>query len=159
MAIREYTVFTEIETESKDCADPSPWEHGQPLLKMVDERNAEGISGRLSFDENFDRQYFSMDVLELSLHDGMQKIATWDCVHGINMTRALSDVYTQISQSLQNRTLIVASRLGMPFLRWKYVFSTTCSLAIILVSFEFPERRSMALFTRETIVSKAIPLI
>lgn len=119
MALREYMVFKEFETEAKDCADPSPWEHGEPLLKMIDERNVEGISGHLSFDENFDRQHFSMDLLELSSNDGMKKIATWDSVHGINMTRTLGDVYTQISQTLQNRTLIVGSKIGMPFLRWK----------------------------------------
>lgn len=119
MAIREYAVSEEIETDTKDCAEPSPWKHGQPLLKMVDERSIDAISGRLSFDENFDRQYFSMDVLELSLNDGMKKIATWDSVHGINMTRPLRDAYTQISQTLQNRTLVVASKLGMPFLREK----------------------------------------
>lgn len=121
MAIRETAVFNEIETESKECANPSQWEQGQSLLKMIDERNTEGISGQLSFDESFDRQFFSMDVLELSVNDGLQRIATWDSVHGISLTRALIDVYTQISQSLQNRTLIVASRIGMPFLRWKYV--------------------------------------
>lgn len=121
-AIREYAVFSDIEAEPRDCMEPSSWQHGQPLLKMIDERSMEVISGRLGFDENFDRQHFSMDILELSLNNGLQRIAIWDSVHGINITRALSDVYTQISQSLLNRTLIVASRLGMPFLRWKYVW-------------------------------------
>lgn len=165
MAIREYAVFTEIETESEDCADPSQWEHGQSLLKMIDERKTEGISGRLSFDENFDRLFFTMDVLELSLGEtGLQKIAFWDSVHGISVTRTLSDVYTQISQSLQNRTLIVASRVGLPFLRWKYVSWITCSHSMLLIFSKYlylfqPEKRSKALCTKETIVSKAIPLI
>lgn len=119
MALREYTVFTEIGTEARDFANLLPWEHGQPLLEMVNKRNAEGISGRLSFDDSFDRQHFSMDVLELSGDNGMQKIATWDSAYGVNVTRPLDDVYSQISHSLLNRTLIVTTKLGVPFLRMK----------------------------------------
>lgn len=62
-----------------------------------------------------------MEFVEYSFGEGLKKIATWDPVYRVNMTRALSDVYTQISQSLQNKTLIVSSRLGMPYLKYKYV--------------------------------------
>lgn len=60
-----------------------------------------------------------MDIVEFSGGEGLKKIATWDPTYGINMTRTLSEVYTQISQSLHNRTMLVTSRIGMPYLRYK----------------------------------------
>lgn len=83
------------------------------------QKNEDGITGRVSFNENFERNYFVLDIVELSFVEGLKKIATWDPIHGINMTRTLTEVYSQISQSLHNKTLIVASRLGMPYLQYK----------------------------------------
>lgn len=64
-----------------------------------------------------------MEILELSQTDGFKKIATWDTEHGINATRSQSDIFSQISASLQNRTIIVASRIGMPYLGHAYINS------------------------------------
>lgn len=83
------------------------------------QKSVEGISGRINFDEQGERNDFTLEVLELTPTKTLKKIATWDEIHGINMTRALTDVYTQISESLQSKTFIVASRIGMPFLREK----------------------------------------
>lgn len=77
-----------------------------------------------------------MDVVELSMAEGLKKIATWDPTYGINMTRALSEVYTQISQSLQNRTMIVTSRIGMPYLQYKYMCGSL-NFSILLFEFNF----------------------
>lgn len=84
----------------------------------------EGITGRITFNENFERNYFTLDIVELSVVDGLKKIATWDPTYGINMTRALSEVYSQISLALSNRTMIVVSRIGMPYLDYKYKLNT-----------------------------------
>lgn len=63
-----------------------------------------------------------MEILELSVNDGLKRVATWDPEHGVITTRLFSDMYSQISASLQNKTLSVAAKTGMPFLRWKYDF-------------------------------------
>lgn len=57
-----------------------------------------------------------MKVLEMS-PDGFKKIAVWDHQNGVVPTRDISEVYSMISQSLHNKTLIVSSRVGQPFLR------------------------------------------
>uniref|UniRef100_A0A1B0DDT2 Ionotropic glutamate receptor L-glutamate and glycine-binding domain-containing protein n=1 Tax=Phlebotomus papatasi TaxID=29031 RepID=A0A1B0DDT2_PHLPP len=46
----------------------------------------------------------------------MMPAATWDPTHGINYTRTQGEVFSQIVESLQNKTFIVTSRLGPPFL-------------------------------------------
>lgn len=76
------------------------------------------MTGRIIFDDDGRRTDFYMEVLELN-QDGFKKIATWDPIAGINYTRSQSEVYSQITQSLQNKTVIVAARLGMPYLRLK----------------------------------------
>lgn len=77
------------------------------------------MTGRIVFNDEGQRTEFYMEVLELS-QEGFKKIATWDPVLGINYTRTAGEVYTEVARSLQNKTVIVASRLGMPYLRLKY---------------------------------------
>lgn len=61
-----------------------------------------------------------MEILEYSLSEGFKKIATWDAENGMSSTRSENDIYSQISASLANRTIIVASRIGMPYLGETY---------------------------------------
>lgn len=77
------------------------------------------MTGPISFDDDGLRNDFYLEILELSKDDGFKKIATWDPKNKVNITRAFSDVYTQISQSIQNKTFTIVSRIGMPFLRQK----------------------------------------
>lgn len=69
------------------------------------------------FDDDGRRNDFYMEVLELSLTDELKKIATWSQASGISSTRSQSDTDTQITKSLQNKTIVVAVKLGMPYLR------------------------------------------
>lgn len=77
------------------------------------------MTGRIVFDDNGRRKDFYMEILELN-QEGFKKIATLDPkdLH-INYTRTEAEIYSQTSQSLQNKTLIVAVRTGMPFLQLK----------------------------------------
>lgn len=74
-----------------------------------------GMTGRIIFDVNGQRTQFYMEVLEMS-KEGFKKIGVWDVEQGIQATRDMSEIYSQISQSLHNKTIIVSSRVGMPFL-------------------------------------------
>lgn len=73
------------------------------------------MTGRIIFDSYGRRTQFYLEVLEMS-REGFKKIAFWDTHQKVQSTRDISEVYSQISQSLQNKTIIVASRVGMPFL-------------------------------------------
>lgn len=77
------------------------------------------MTGRIVFDDNGRRKDFYMEILELN-QEGFKKIATLDPKDlQINYTRTEAEVHSQVIQSLQNKTITVAARTGMPFLRWK----------------------------------------
>lgn len=76
------------------------------------------MTGRIVFDNQGRRDNFYMEILELN-KDGFTKIATWDAIAGINYTRSQTEVDSQVIQSLQNKTIIVAARLGKPYLELK----------------------------------------
>ena len=78
------------------------------------------MTGRIVFNNNGQRTHFYMEILERD-DEALKKIAVWNAEDGITYTRTESDVHSQISQNLQNKTVIVAVRLGMPYLREKYV--------------------------------------
>lgn len=77
------------------------------------------MTGRIIFNDDGLRTEFYLEILELS-QEGFKKIATWDPVIGVNYTRSPGEVYTEISRSLQNKTIVVAARVGMPYLKFKY---------------------------------------
>lgn len=88
------------------------------LLQKSDE-GVNGITGRISFNELFQRTYFTMEIIEHTPGESMKKIATWDPDNKIINLRTTEEVTAQISQSLQNKTLIVTTRTGMPYMRIK----------------------------------------
>ncbi|KAG8234007.1 hypothetical protein J437_LFUL013925, partial [Ladona fulva] len=60
------------------------------------------------------RSNFMLDVVELT-RDGLQKIGTWNSTAGVNFTRTYGEAYTQIVESLQNKTFIVTTILSSPY--------------------------------------------
>lgn len=100
---------------------PSPPPSGpfpaHPLISAL-QKTDKGISGEILFSEDGRRTHFHLEITELS-KEGFKKIGTWDPVHGVNYTRSLGEAYDQIVESLQNKTFIVASRIGAPFLMWR----------------------------------------
>lgn len=86
------------------------------------QKEGEGITGKIGFNEHGERTIFSLEILELA-KDGFKKIATWDPLNKVQSTRTEGDITQQIVESLQNKTIIVSSRIGEPFLMWKSVYS------------------------------------
>lgn len=77
------------------------------------------MTGRIVFDDDGKRKDFYMEILELN-GEGFKKIATLDPKNlHFNYTRTQEEVYSQFTQSLQNKTLVVAVRTGMPYLQVK----------------------------------------
>ncbi|CRL04875.1 CLUMA_CG017927, isoform A [Clunio marinus] len=109
-----------IEAKKMNCKHPTPWEQGSQLVNYMRLKADKGISGEILFNEQGKRSHFHLEITELS-KEGFKKIGTWDPVHGVNYTRTLGEAYDQIVESLQNKTFIVASRIGAPFLMWREV--------------------------------------
>lgn len=78
-----------------------------------------GITGQITFNEVLERNYFVLEVIEYSSADGVKKIAIWNPDDKVKNLRTAEEVYAQISQNLQNKTLIVTSRIGLPHFGYK----------------------------------------
>lgn len=70
----------------------------------------------LKFDEDGKRKEFILDIIELS-KTGFKRIGFWDAMKGVNYTRTSEEVFDILAEKWQNKTFIVTSRLGAPFLQ------------------------------------------
>ncbi|CAD6205052.1 GSCOCG00003119001-RA-CDS [Cotesia congregata] len=70
-----------------------------------------GLTGLIKFDHQGFRSDFMLDIIELNNKEGLKKIGVWNSTEGVNFTRTFSDAYTQIVESLQNKTFIVSTIL------------------------------------------------
>lgn len=73
------------------------------------------------FNEKLERSFFVLEIIEYSFAEGVKKIATWDPDQKVTSLRTTEEVEAQIAQSLQNKTLIVTTRTGEPYMRIKQV--------------------------------------
>lgn len=56
-----------------------------------------------------------LDIIELS-KVGFKKIGFWDALKGIDHTRTSEEVLDILAEKSQNKTFVVTSRLGAPYL-------------------------------------------
>lgn len=70
----------------------------------------QGLTGVIKFDNQGFRSSFSLDIIELG-REGLRKIGTWNSTKGVNLTRTYGEIYTQIVESLQNKTFLVTTIL------------------------------------------------
>ncbi|XP_014219018.1 glutamate receptor 2-like [Copidosoma floridanum] len=70
-----------------------------------------GLTGTIKFDNQGFRTDFVLDIIEMNTKDGLQKIGSWNSTKGINFTRSYGEVYTQIVDSLHNKTFVVTTIL------------------------------------------------
>lgn len=82
------------------------------------QRTDSGITGRIIFNEEGKRTYFQLEITELS-KEGFKKIGTWDPEHQVIYTRSMGEAYDQVMEALQNKTIVVVSRIGAPFLSYR----------------------------------------
>lgn len=69
-----------------------------------------GLTGTIKFDNQGFRTNFVLDIIDLS-REGLRKIGTWNSTSGVNFTRTYGEEYTQIVESLHNKTMIVTTIL------------------------------------------------
>ncbi|XP_071449244.1 glutamate receptor ionotropic, kainate 2-like isoform X2 [Hetaerina americana] len=104
-----------INTSHLSCDAAEKWEHGYKLINYMKFMDRPGLTGHIRFDVYGKRVDFPLDIIELD-RDGFVKTGFWDYRSGINYTRTETEKLTIISESLQNKTFIVSSRLGAPYL-------------------------------------------
>jgi glutamate receptor, ionotropic, invertebrate len=66
-----------------------------------------GLTGVIKFDNQGFRSSFVLDIVELG-REGLKPIGTWNSTQGVNFTRTFGETYTQIVESLHNKTLVVS---------------------------------------------------
>nr|CAD7259373.1 unnamed protein product [Timema shepardi] len=74
--------------------------------------------GSISFDDRGRRHDFTLDMVEVS-RGAVRHVGSWNSVTGLNHTQTYSEVLTEIQRNIQNKTFIVSSKTGMPYLDWK----------------------------------------
>ena len=67
-----------------------------------------GLTGTIKFDQHGIRSDFTLEIVELK-KDGLMKVGTWTETSGVNFTRNFTESYTEIVESLQNKTLVVTT--------------------------------------------------
>ena len=67
-----------------------------------------GLTGTIKFDQHGLRTDFTLEIVELK-KDGLVKVGYWNEKYGVNFTRNFTESYSEIVESLQNKTLIVTT--------------------------------------------------
>ncbi|XP_012273725.1 glutamate receptor ionotropic, kainate 2 isoform X1 [Orussus abietinus] len=106
----------EIKIPPLSCdSNENTWSHGYSLINYMKVVEMIGLTGIIKFDHEGFRSDFVLDIIELNSKEGLKKIGIWNSTDGVNFTRSYGDVYTQIVESLQNKTFIVTTILSSPY--------------------------------------------
>ena len=70
----------------------------------------EGLSGNIRFDSRGSRSDFDLEIVELK-KEGLVKVGMWNQGSGANFTRNFTESYSEIVESLHNKTLIITTIL------------------------------------------------
>ncbi|KAK0170208.1 hypothetical protein PV328_010796 [Microctonus aethiopoides] len=105
----------QLDIKPLSCESSDTWSHGYSLINYMKIVEMKGLTGLIKFDHQGFRSDFMLDIIELNTKDGLKKIGTWNSTEGVNFTRTFGDVYTQIVESLQNKTFIVTTILSAPY--------------------------------------------
>ncbi len=70
----------------------------------------EGLSGNIRFDSRGFRSDFDLEIVELK-KEGLVKVGTWNQGSGANFTRNFTESYSEIVESLHNKTLVITTIL------------------------------------------------
>ncbi|XP_058809851.1 glutamate receptor ionotropic, kainate 2-like [Phymastichus coffea] len=109
----------QIEIKQLSCESSDTWDHGYSLINYMKNVEMDGLTGGIKFDNQGFRSDFELDIIELNTKDGLKKIGNWNSTKGINFTRSYGEVYTQIVDSLHNKTFTVTTILSAPYCMWK----------------------------------------
>ncbi|XP_024085331.1 glutamate receptor ionotropic, kainate 2-like [Cimex lectularius] len=97
------------------CKNRMKLKFGQTFGRVMKSVQSTGLTGKAKFDEFGRRIYFTLHITELT-KNGYRKIGSWDPENGILYNRTRSEMARDIYQHISNKTFIVVSRLGPPYL-------------------------------------------
>ena len=63
---------------------------------------------KVKFNQRGLRTDFSLEIIELKKH-GLERVGTWHDQRGIEFSRNFTETYSEIVESLQNKTLVVTT--------------------------------------------------
>uniref|UniRef100_A0A8D8RHZ1 Glutamate receptor 1 n=1 Tax=Cacopsylla melanoneura TaxID=428564 RepID=A0A8D8RHZ1_9HEMI len=117
-ALHDLDSSQRIDIKPLSCDAVDTWPHGYSLINYMKIVEMQGLTGTIKFDNQGFRPNFLLEVIELS-KEGLQKIGTWNSTEGINFTRTYGEAYTQIVESLMNKTFVVCTLLSSPYIMRK----------------------------------------
>ncbi|CAD7085927.1 unnamed protein product [Hermetia illucens] len=123
-ALKANLSFKDMDLPSGDCNIHRKWEHGRHIINTMKllTRNSSLVkesqgftTGRMDLDRFGDRSYFQLDVTIL-FSQFFHKLISWNPEDGFTETFEKEQIREKIGGSIQNKTFIVSTRLGAPFL-------------------------------------------
>ncbi|CAB3386125.1 Hypothetical predicted protein [Cloeon dipterum] len=117
-ALHDLSSSQRINIKPLSCDKQDTWPHGYSLINYMRVMETKGLTGPVKFDNVGLRTDFTLDLVEWQ-RGSLIKSATWDPQIGINHTISDSEIRNLIIENLQNKTFIVSSRIGAPYLMFK----------------------------------------
>ncbi|KAI5617353.1 glutamate receptor ionotropic, kainate 2 isoform X1 [Silurus asotus] len=109
----------QLTVSSLQCNRHKPWRLGGRFMSLIKEASWDGLTGRVLFNKtNGLRTDFDLDVISLK-EDGLEKIGTWEPLSGLNMTEHHKSKANNVTNSLSNKSLKVATILEEPYVMFK----------------------------------------
>ncbi|KAL9925587.1 glutamate receptor ionotropic, kainate 2 isoform X1 [Glossina fuscipes] len=105
----------ELQLPKVECRRNRSWPMGRRIIEFMKARSDEVATGRVDFNQYGQRSFFTLRFLGLT-QIGFQELATWDPVNGL-LAKESDDLSDKLlGQKMQNKTFIITSRIGAPFL-------------------------------------------
>ena len=111
-------------TRPLSCSGEETWQHGNSLVNYMKLVEMNGLTGKVwsfvpvfssvfvfpkvKFNQRGLRTDFSLEIIELKKH-GLERVGTWHDQRGIEFSRNFTETYSEIVESLQNKTLVVTT--------------------------------------------------
>ncbi|PNF30825.1 Glutamate receptor ionotropic, kainate 2 [Cryptotermes secundus] len=101
-----------FQVQSLGCDVGNKWAHGFRLASYMKINEVDGMTGKIRFDTFGRRSHFELGVVEY-FAGKFQKVGSWELGRGVARTQSAS---IDAMDRLQNKTFLVSSRIGEPFL-------------------------------------------
>ncbi|XP_047660470.1 glutamate receptor ionotropic, kainate 1 isoform X1 [Tachysurus fulvidraco] len=109
---------SQMTVSSLQCHRHKPWRYGPRFMNLFKEARWDGLTGRIVLNKTDGlRRDFDLDLISL-MEEGTTKIGVWKSYTGFNLTET-RDSSNNITDSLNNRTLIVTTILENPYVMYK----------------------------------------
>lgn len=91
-------------------SDFKMWPTFSTTCRLYFQVELEGLTGQIKFDSLGFRSDFNLDIIELK-KEGLVQVGTWNQGAGANFTRNYTESYSEIVESLHNKTLKITTIL------------------------------------------------